>query len=212
MANSNRPFGLRPVKHRNGADWDGRANQYFLHSSNTDAIRVGDVVTKNLTLAQIDPTYGLPSVSKAASTNIIQGVVVGVGTSYGGPYANPADLDAVYAPATKTRHYYLLVCDDPGVIYEIQEQSVASQITGAHIGCNQILVVGSPAAAVRFSTTQVAGVTTSTPAATTFDVKLLGLSQVYDNGARNTFGAYAKWLVTLTQPALGLTAGQAAAS
>lgn len=212
MANSNRPFGLRPVKHRNGADWDGRANQYFLHSSNTEAIRIGDVVTKNLTLAQIDPTYGLASVKKAASTNIIQGVVIGVGTNYGGPYVNPSDLEAAFAPATKTKHYYLLVVDDPGVIYEIQEESVASQLSGAYIGSNQILVIGSPAATVRFSTTQVAGVTTGTPAATTFDVKLLGLSQVYDNGARNAFGAYAKWLVTLTQPALGLTAGQAAAT
>lgn len=218
MANVNRPTGLTPVKYLNGADWDGRGNVYEIGTANTDIIRIGDPVTKDLTLANCDTTSGLMAVKLAASTNMIVGVVLAVGTQYNGPYVDPRDLTKNYAPATKAVPYYALVADDPNIIYEIQEEKGTTQMSTAYVGCNQILVADTPAttlaAGQTISAYQVACVTTGTPAATaTFDFKLIGLSQRYDSiTTKNAYGAYAKWLVKLNLPFWANTTGFAAAS
>ena len=218
MANANRPNGLTPVGYLNGSDWDGRGRLYEIGTANTHIIRIGDPVTKDMTAANTDTTSGLMMIDIAASTNIMVGVVLAVGTTYNGPYIDPRNLTLNYAPATKTVPYYALVADDPNIIYEVQEQAGATQITSLYVGCNQILVADVPATTLAAGQTvsawQLACTTTGAPAATTFDVKLLGLSQRYDppGGAKNTYGAYAKWLVKFTQPFVGTTAGFAVAS
>jgi len=208
MANPNKAFGFKPVKTITGADWDGRGNTYWISKSNTDVIRVGDPVTKDMAIATaIDTKYGTLPIKLAGSTAQIVGVVVAVGATRTGPYADPMDLTKNYAPATKSKDYWALVCDDPNVIYEIQEEKGTLQIAGSYIGCNQIFVADTPATTLAAGQTisgyQLACTTTGAPAATTFDVKLLGLAQRSDN----TYGAYAKWLVKLTQPMMGTTAG-----
>jgi len=212
MANANKPCGFKPVKNITGADWDGRGNLYFIHKANTAVIRVGDPVTKDMTIAHRDTKHGLMSVTIAASTNQIVGVVVAVGATRSGPYADPMDLTKNYAPATKSKDYFALVCDDPNVIYEIQEESGTTQIASSYMGCNQIFVADTAATTLAAGQTvsafQLACTTTGAPAATTFDVKLLGLASRTDN----TYGAYAKWLVKLTQPMMGTVAGFAIAS
>ena len=212
MANANKPCGFKPVKNITGADWDGRGNLYFIHKSNTAVIRVGDPVTKDMTIANRDTKHGLMSVTIAASTNQIVGVVVAVGATRSGPYADPTDLTKNYAPATKSKDYFALVCDDPNVIYEIQEESGTTQIASSYMGCNQIFVADTAATTLAAGQTvsgfHLACTTTGAPAATTFDVKLLGLASRTDN----TYGAYAKWLVKLTQPMMGTVAGFAIAS
>jgi hypothetical protein len=44
MASVSRISGLRPVKHVSGGSYTGQANVYFVPSSNSDVIMVGDVV------------------------------------------------------------------------------------------------------------------------------------------------------------------------
>ena len=44
MANSNTPMGLRPVRHRNGAPYNGAATRYFVPASDGTALFLGDPV------------------------------------------------------------------------------------------------------------------------------------------------------------------------
>lgn len=214
MANINRPSGFSPVKYQNGTPWNGQGNVYFLSHSNTDIIRIGDLVTANLTAAQIDPSHGLPGVKLAASGNLVYGAVLAVGTQYNGPYANPNNLSLTYAPSAKgTTDYYVLVADDPNIIFAIQEHSNGTALTGADIGANQTYQV--IAGTNYISGWQLSSGTDATPAATaTIDLKLLSLQQIYDanSGLYNTFGAYAKWLVRLNLSYFSTTTGFAVAT
>jgi len=46
MANTDAPFGLRPIRHRNGAPYNGAFNHYYVASSYATALFVGDPVVK----------------------------------------------------------------------------------------------------------------------------------------------------------------------
>ena len=44
MANSDTPFGFRPVKHLSGAPWNGKANVYYIPATDNTAVFNGDAV------------------------------------------------------------------------------------------------------------------------------------------------------------------------
>ena len=46
MANVDTPFGLRPIRHRNGAPYNGAVNPYYLRSDYAVATFIGDPVVK----------------------------------------------------------------------------------------------------------------------------------------------------------------------
>ena len=48
MANTDSPFGLRPIRHRNGAAYNGAANPYYINSTYATALFIGDPVVKLL--------------------------------------------------------------------------------------------------------------------------------------------------------------------
>jgi hypothetical protein len=126
MANADTPFGLRPLRHRNGAPYNGAMNPYYKNSDYGTAMFVGDCVTK-----QGDSNAAVVTAPGAGSFNVqtlpevkrttagdsnsdaerITGVVVGFG-------ANPDNLSTVYSPASKEAVVW--VCDDPDVVFEIQ--------------------------------------------------------------------------------------------
>lgn len=191
MANSNRPSGLSPVKYLNGADWDGRGNVYCLLAANTDPIFVGDPVA----LGGSSDTSGIPSIALCAAGATAVGVVVAVGTNPGGPFADLNDLTKTSAPATKAQNYYALVCDDPNVIFEIQEVGTGTQLTATEVGMNANFVNGTPGTGVKLSATQVDNTTEAVTS--TLNLKLLRLSRRADNA----FGAFAKWEVLLNNHA-----------
>jgi hypothetical protein len=132
MANINAPFGLRPVKHLDGASWNQQVTMYYIPSTDTNAYYIGDVVQA---AANGDPIYGASAVTLAGTRGTpftsgnVRGVVVGIGTQVQTPAGSlpgmfdPNNLNVVYIPATKTQNYYVWVCDDPSVIYEIQADS-----------------------------------------------------------------------------------------
>ena len=200
MPNSNKPFGLRPVKSRSGADWDGRGNVYSIPTSDTtNSYYIGDLVR----LAGSADANGIASVVKYAAGDSATpglepvGVILGIGINPNGPYINPADLTLMNAPATKAQAYYALVCDDPDVIFEVQEANSGTALAAAAVGLNADLTITANQTTGRVSSTVL---NNGTEAATiTLTVKLLGLTQV----PGNAFGLAARWLVSLNAHAYG---------
>lgn len=184
MPNVNRPSGLTPVEYINGAPWTGKGRVYFIPQADTNAYAVGDPVV----LAGSGDTNGVPSVAlaTAGSGNKVLGCVLGAGgIIFGGSFVNPANLDTTIVPATKTRGYYISVCDDPFVIYSIQEGGAGAALTAADNGLNFNLLSGTN------SGYQSGWLFDNASGGTgaTIQLQLLGLI----NTADNAYGQYAKW-------------------
>jgi hypothetical protein len=139
MANTDTPFGLRPVRHRNGTPWNGKVRPYFIPSTYATALYIGDPVVKtgtSNTARVAAPQVGtfaigtLPEVNKATAGdgNAITGVIVGFAT-------NPDSLGTVYGAASTAR--VAMVCDDPSVVFEIQADGA---IPAASVGLNAVLI------------------------------------------------------------------------
>ena len=208
MANANRPWGLKPVKTLGGADWDSRGNVYHIISTDsTSSYYVGDVVK----LSGTGDANGIPGITKFAAGDAEAasgingagpvGVIVAIGTNPQGPWINPSDLTKVNAPATKAQDYYALVCDDPFVIYEVQEGGSGTALPATAIGLNCRLSITANQTTGFVSSTILDNATEATTIG--MDVRLLGLSRT----PGNAFGYYAKWLVLLNSHAFRSTTG-----
>lgn len=134
MANVDRPDGLTPIRHRNGANYNGAANPYYVPSTYATALYLGEAVTKtgtSNTAAFEGAAIGtLPEVNKTAAGdgNALTGVIVSIGP-------NRDDLSKVYRPASTEGMVW--VCDDPDVVFEIQADGA---IPAASIGLNAVLI------------------------------------------------------------------------
>jgi hypothetical protein len=143
MANEDRRFGLKPVRHKSGAPYNGAANPYFIKSDYATALFIGDPVVKTGTSntaavkvpgAGFFPIGTLPEINKTAAGDVdgntkrITGVIVGF-------TALPSDLNKNYNPASTERVAW--VCDDPDIVFEIQADGA---IPAASIGLNAVLI------------------------------------------------------------------------
>ncbi len=189
MANANRPSGLQPVQYLNGAPWTGGGRVYCI--PNTDdslAYAIGDPVD----YAGSSDSAGIPTITlaTAGTNNGILGAIVGMaGTKYGASFGDPTDLNVTVVPVTKSKDYYVLVCDDPNVIFEIQEEATGTALAATEVGLNANLVSGT-------NNGYVSGwqLDRTSPAATaTLQVRLLQLAP----RSGNAFGDYAKWWVLI---------------
>lgn len=201
MSNLVGPRGFVPSRYLNGAPWSGAANMYYIPSSDTNQYNVGDAVKS----AAGGDTNGIPQVAKITNgTDTARGIVIGclaaipnnpslVGTNL--------DLTIQNIPATKTKAYYVLVVDDPHVLFEIQDDGL-SALTAAACNKNASYTVTNPTAPQQNSATVL---TTASVAVTQgLSLKIIGLVQK----PNNSIGAYANWLVMLNQHELmGNTAG-----
>lgn len=184
MANVNKPSGLAPVCYLNGSQWNGQARCYYIASNNGTAFAIGDPVCSS---GSAD-TNGVPGVAIGVAGSAWRGAIVGIGTSEG-LMADPNNLSTIIIPATKTQAYYVMVADDPNIVFEMQEISGGTQLTADEVGLNANGVAAA-------NNGYVSGwvIDNSTEAGTsTLNVKLLGLSRK----PGNAFGAYAKWLVSI---------------
>lgn len=187
MANTDRPNGLRPVRHLNGSPWNGAVRRCYVPSSDGTAIFVGDAV-KSAGSADAD---GVPTVAQAAAGNAIRGVVTGIEVL-------GSDLETLYRAASTARYVY--VCEDPDVVFEIQEDSVGGALAATDVGNNADIVVGSG------STTSGASgmeLDSSTKATTAAQLNILALVQRPDN----EIGTNAKWEVFINEHEFGSTTG-----
>lgn len=140
MANADTPFGLKPIRHKSGAPYNGAANPYYVNASYATALFIGDPVIRvaggSNAAAVKAPGAGefaigtLPEVEKATvgDGNRITGVIVGFS-----PLAT--DLTKKHNPASTERVAY--VCDDPDVVFEIQADGA---IAAASVGLNAVLI------------------------------------------------------------------------
>ncbi len=137
MANVDRPAGLKPVKYLSGAPWNGKANVYFVPDTDATALFKGDPVKS---AGGADPTGKYPTVVQAAAGEAVRGVVIGFGEE---PFVmvNPTNSDRTHRPANAAM--YVMVVDDPNVIFEVQEDSDGGALTADAIGSSADLVVGA---------------------------------------------------------------------
>jgi len=189
MANRDMPKGGVPVKHLNGNPYNGKYNVYYKDAA--ENFFIGSPVKLE---GSADPTGMYPTVTLAAATEVpLVGFVVGFSTS---PYitADPADLDRVYSISTED--VYVAVCDDPNVIFEMQEDT-GTTLTIADVGMNCSMTSESGSTVTGNSSVEIDGSEVATTS--TLGIRLLR----YVNREDNAVGAHAKWEVMINKHAYG---------
>jgi hypothetical protein len=200
MPNVDRPSGLSPVQYLNGTPWTGGGRVYCIPSTDsTNAYAIGDPVAS----AGSADTAGIPTVTlaTAGTANAIRGVIVSAGgRKFGSGFFDFANLDTIVIPQTKTRDYYVLVVDDPNVIFEVQEVSGGTALTATEVGLNANLKAGTNNGFLSGWEVDNSGETGTA----TLQVRLLQLAPRIDNA----FGEHAKWWVKINNHELAAgTAG-----
>ena len=142
MANTNRPFGLRPVRYLNGTPWNGQARAYYVPSSYAVALYVGDPVTLTgtgnaaafagypigtLATAQIALAGDVSDVTKL----VLGSIVAVLPSTQASPVYKPASVEAI-----------IMVADDPNLIFQLQDDGGGSPAV-TWIGSNANLISGS---------------------------------------------------------------------
>lgn len=168
MANSNAPRGLVPVRHRSGAPYNGAANLYFVPASDGTALFVGDPVI----IGGSADADGIPTAIRATAAGgaYISGVVVGF-------VPDPTNLELKNRTASTARYVY--VCDDPDVIFEIQEDAVGGALAATNVGQNIDLVSGTGSTVTGYSGFQADSSTAATT--NTLQLRIVRFAQRPDN-------------------------------
>lgn len=188
MANSDTPFGLKPVRYMSGAPYNGAVNAYSTAAGDATAIFVGDPVIISGTAQTIDGVI-YQDVDQAATGDVIVGVVVSVDPALGSG-ANGRD-SGVHRAASTQRIVY--VADDPNLLFEIQEVSGGTALTAAAIGLNADFVVAAGNATTGKSGVELNNATEATT--NTLDLQIVG----FQNRPDNEVGEHAKWLVRINR-------------
>ena len=160
MANTNSPFGLRPAKGANGQVVTGAPRLYSHASGDATALYIGDLV-KLAGTAQTINGVTTPDVVRAATGDVILGVVVGI---------NPTSRDTLGYGAASTA-YTLFVDDDPNSLFEVQDVNSGTALTVNDVGLNADFVVAAGSTYTNQSGTTLDNTTEATT--NTLDLKLV---------------------------------------
>lgn len=194
MSNNNSPFGLKPLN-LNGTSWSGQGKMIYIPSSQATAIFLGDpLIPLGTTDAFGVPAFGLAT---AGATNIIGGSFLGPTNGPAGSGVTLLQSSPIYHPASIAGYGFL--CDDPDVMYTIQEDSSGGAIAIANAGySNANLVAGAGGStSTGLSSWQLQSSSVGSGNAT-YQVKVLGLTR----GPDNAIGQFARWNVMLNLSAL----------
>lgn len=182
MANVNAPNGLRPVGTIGSAGYTGRIEKFYVPSTDSTAIGIGDPVYLTGT-ADAD---GIPVAARftSAATGQTVGVMVGI-------VPVPTDLTLQYRKASTAQ--YVLVDTDPNTVYEVQDSdtTTTTALAATDVGSTCSLVMGTVDTTTGNGKTVLNATTAATT--TTLAVQILRLSPKVNNA----IGSYAKWLVKL---------------
>lgn len=204
MANVSKPGGLKPVGYLSGAPWNGQARIYYVPATNGTALYVGDPVTR---LTADADTNGIPSVSIGVAGSAICGVIVGVLPTYPSVSLEAPTLDLARRSLPVSTAGYVLVADDPNILFEVEEgvtgQGAGTALTAAAIGNNANFVIAAGATTYADSRTLLDNSTEATAA--TLNLKIMSLAQREDNA----FGSRAKWIVKINNHQYGSSTGTA---
>lgn len=187
MANVDRPNGAVCVARGNGTPWSGQVTAYYIPSSDTVAIYVGDIVKLGGTSGAAGvfvnglDCEGVPTIARCAdgtgTTDTPVGVVVGF-------LPKQSDLSVKHREASTSR--IALVVDDPQAVFEMQEDADTTPLAAADIGLNIQFTTTTGSATTGISAEELDS--TSKAATTTHPLRLLGLAK-RPNNAFNTAGA-----------------------
>ena len=126
MANTSRPFGVRPERYMDGAAWNGATTLYAFSASDATAAYKGDMVSFDATnrSTALTDIYapGIPfvkTVAAALTTSTFRGVIAGFVPQPEFNQTATASLGFMYRAASTAR--YVWVVDDPAVVFECQE-------------------------------------------------------------------------------------------
>ena len=185
------PHGLDPIKHRLGAPLNAVVNPYYVPSSYGTALFIGDPVVKTGTSntaveavgSEDYPAGYLPEINVASAAGVVTGVMVGKRNDVDALINkhNPASTEAI-----------IMVCDDPNVVFRVQEDSVGGALAATDVGNNAEIALTHAGNA----TTGISGAELdSSSAATTagLALKILRL----DGSHGNVIGNNADWQVII---------------
>ena len=202
MANTNTPHGLMPWRGGLGYEWNEQGTVYSIPSTDTTVYYQYDAVGATAS----SDANGIPNCAYLPlGTSNIRGSIVGIFQVFPNAQsiqAVPLSLEQPYIPATKAAAWYVLVCDDPTVRYNIQDDGITTaNLVAASANLNSSLTLAAGASVNSFSGTVL--LSSSFATTSTLNIKLEGLCQI----PGNVFGAYAKWqcLLNRTDQTLGAT-------
>lgn len=204
MPNTSRISGFKPVKHATGAPYTGQGNIYFVPSSDSTALFVGDPVV----LAGSASTTGVATVTKASASGPVLGVVIGIVNAKLDPVTGNMTSGSISLDTPQYRvastDQFVLVEDAPDVIYEA-ELATGSNASYTYLAADVGLNAGHTTVAGSTSTgTSAAALDMSTKASTaTLPWKILGAVQRVDNEAVNNSSTAVKVHVKLNAATLG---------
>ena len=189
MANNDTPLGLIPLRHSNGAPYNGAVNPYYLPADYGTAMFVGDPViitgTSNDTAYKGHAPGTLPEINMAtaAGGNYLSGVIVAFDVL-------DTDLTKNYNAASTERIAY--VADDPDLVFEIQEDSGGTVLDATDVGLNADLVFTHSGS----TTTGKSGAELDRSTVNTTNTLQLKIRNLV-NRVDNVLGDSAKWEVTI---------------
>lgn len=204
MSSVSRINGFRPVK-TNVGPYTGQANVYFVPSSDSSVIMVGDAVKL---LGDARAATGVPTVTRiTAGTDIPVGIVVGILFSGMGDAQNIPPVNDLNTPIYRraSTDRYLLVADDPNLVYEVQYEgtSVAAATITANVGLNGNFLTTAGSTVSGSSGMQLA--TAGLAVTATLPLKIVGFPNRPDNIPGDTYFSYYVKLNSSLLGSLGTT-------
>ena len=199
MAQVAKPFGFAPVRTLDTNMFNQQGTRYYIPSSDGSQFAIGDMVKVAATTGA--DLAGVPQVVKAAGTDTIRGIVVGVEVAnVNAPSLQGQSLllENTAIPATKGKDYYVYVIDDAGVVFQVQDDGVtAGSLVAANANKNFSVTVTNASTLQQDS----ASVMTSLSLAVTqgLNWRAMGLYQGLNNGQANAFGVFGLWLCKCNQ-------------
>lgn len=182
MPNSDTPFGLRPVKHLNGAPYNGAYRLHATASGDSVQLLIGDPVTLSGTSQTINGQI-YSDVKRAATGDILTGICTGV---------EPATRDdSIYRVASTAT--LVKITEDPDLLFEAQEVTGGTALAAADIGLNIDFVVTAGSTVTGQSGVELNNATEA--ATNTLDLHIVGFVARSDNA----IGEHAKWLVSINR-------------
>lgn len=188
MANTDAPYGFKPIQYAWGMPYDGRCRAYIAPSTYATDLFKGDPVvitgTSNSTTIRGFAPGTLPEINKATAGagNKISGVIVGFLPLNG-------QVSDIYGVASTTR--IVLVADSPSLLFAIQDDA-SGTLAVTDVGNNANFVTTTSGSAF----TGLSGVEldATTPATTAnFQLTIISLYDV----PNNEVGTSAQWVVRI---------------
>ena len=190
-------FGLAPIRYKSGAPYNGAANLYSVAAGETNNIFIGDPVI----ISGTGDAAGVPGVARAAAGANITGVVVGFAPKDNVAAGSTTAINRGYRAASEAD--YLLVADDPFLLFAVEEDAVGGALATTDIGNNADLVAGTGSVYTKRSGYML---DSSTKATTSAQVRIWGFDQTIGNTIGGTGPV---WLVSIVEatetPAAGTT-------